>query len=63
MNLNNKNSHKTEESPFQMPVALPITGRSSTITNVFVNSIIPVIPPSKEEICTALEILDLDPIM
>jgi len=38
-----------------------ITGRSSTITNSFVNSIIPVIYPSEEEIVEALRILGMDP--
>ena len=35
---------------FQMPNAVKITGRISTITNSFVNSIIPVIEPSSEEV-------------
>jgi hypothetical protein len=32
---------------FRMPRPVKITGRSSSITNSFINSIIPVIPPSE----------------
>lgn len=46
---------------FKMPVRVKITGRSSTITNSFVNSIIPAIYPSEEEIVEALRILGMDP--
>jgi hypothetical protein len=46
---------------FKMPRPVKITGRSSTITNSFVNSIIPVIPPSNEEIAEALRILGMEP--
>ena len=44
---------------FQMPKPVKITGRSSSITNSFVNSIIPVIQPSEEEIEEALNILNM----
>ena len=47
-------------SQFQMPKAVKITGRSSTITNSFCNSIIPVIEPSTEEISEALSILNMN---
>jgi len=33
----------------QLPTAMTITGRSSSITNAFVSAIIPVIEPSEEE--------------
>jgi hypothetical protein len=46
---------------FQMPSGSKITGRSSSITNAFVNAIIPVIPPSKEEVEEALSILGINP--
>lgn len=46
-------------SLFKMPTQLKITGRSSTITSAFVNSIIPAIPPSAEEIKEALSLLGM----
>lgn len=46
-------------SLFQMPTPMKITGRSSSITNAFINSIIPVVPPSAEEVLKALEILGM----
>ncbi|MER7796362.1 HNH endonuclease [Microbacterium sp. NPDC096154] len=45
---------------FSMPKAVRITGRSSSITNSFVNGIIPVIPPTTDEIDEALAILGMD---
>lgn len=45
---------------FEMPNAVKITGRSSTITNSFVNSIIPVVWPTDEEIVEALAVLGMD---
>lgn len=47
--------------PFKMPVPMKITGRSSSITNAFVNSIIPVIQPSNEDVRRALAILGMTP--
>jgi hypothetical protein len=44
---------------FQMPKAVTILGRSSSVTNSFVNSIIPVITPTIDEIQRALEILGM----
>lgn len=44
-------------SPFRMPTVMKITGRSSSITNAFINSIIPVIKPTNSQVKTALEIL------
>jgi len=40
---------------------MTVAGRSSSITNAFVNAIIPVIVPSEEEERTALEILEIAP--
>lgn len=40
---------------------MKITGRSSSITNAFINSIIPVLYPTEEEVKTALEILEMPP--
>jgi len=38
---------------------MKITGRSSSITNAFINSIIPVVAPSADEVQQALEILGM----
>lgn len=48
-------------SLFRMPTPMKITGRSSSITNAFINSIIPVVQPSAEEVQQALEILGMTP--
>ena len=45
---------------FAMPKAVKIMGRSSSITNSFVNGIIPVIPPSDEMVKHNLEILGMN---
>jgi len=45
---------------FKMPVPMKITGRSSSITNSFVNSIIPAFIPTDSEIEQALLILGMD---
>ena len=46
---------------FRMPSVQTMVGRKSSITNAFVSAIIPVIPPTHDEIEEALRILDLDP--
>ena len=46
-------------SLFKMPKPMKITGRSSTITNSFINSIIPVIEPTSEQVKESLEILEM----
>jgi len=43
-----------------MPTPVSILGRTSTITNSFVNGIIPCIPPAEAEVAKVLEILNLD---
>ena len=49
-------------SLFRMPTPMKITGRPSSITNAFINSIIPVISPTTdEEVKNALDILDMTP--
>lgn len=48
-------------SAFKMPTVTKITSRTSSITNAFINSVIPVIQPSLDEIKCALELLDIDP--
>lgn len=47
-------------SLFRMPTPMKITGRSSSITNAFINSIIPIIVPSNEQVKEALDILGMD---
>lgn len=45
---------------FRMPKPVTITARSSSITNAFINGIIPCIEPTEEEIETALKFLGMD---
>jgi hypothetical protein len=47
---------------FQMPAAQTMVSRKSSITNAFVNAVIPIITPSPEEIEEALAILEMDPV-
>ena len=44
-------------STFSMPKASKITGRSSSITNAFVNAIVPKVLPNSEQIESALKTL------
>lgn len=44
---------------FALPKPVNITGRSSSITNSFVNGVIPVIVPSAQDIRSALEVLGM----
>jgi HNH endonuclease len=46
---------------FKMPGGSTITGRTTSIRNVFVAAIIPIVRPSADEIRQVLEILELDP--
>lgn len=46
---------------FRMPGGFTINGRATSIRNVFVASIIPVVRPKADEIRQVLEILGLDP--
>lgn len=46
-------------SLFAMPKPVRITGRSSSITNSFVNGVIPVVVPTEAEVREALEILGM----
>jgi hypothetical protein len=48
-------------SSFLMPNAVKITGRSSSVTNSFVNSIIPVVTPTVDEVTHALGVLGMTP--
>ncbi len=44
---------------FVMPKAMKITGRTSSITNAFVNAIVPSVSPTEAEVAEALRILGL----
>ncbi len=48
-------------SAFQMPSVQTMVSRKSSITNAFVNAVIPVIVPTTDEIAQALAILEMDP--
>jgi len=45
----------------QLPAPMTVTGRSSSLTNAFINAIIPVIEPTEDEQLEALRILSIDP--
>lgn len=45
----------------QLPAPMTVTGRSSSVTNAFINAIIPVIEPTESEELEALRILQIDP--
>ncbi|WP_127507582.1 HNH endonuclease [Paenibacillus humicus] len=47
---------------FQMPKPVNVSGKSSSITNSFVNGIIPCIVPSESDVKECLDILGLDPL-
>lgn len=46
---------------FRMPRPVSIAGRTSTVTNSFVNGIIPVVRSSREEVADALWVLGMSP--
>ena len=46
---------------FQMPSVQTMVSRKSSITNAFVNAVIPTIPPTADEIDEALTILGMEP--
>src|SRR5437660_7675274 len=52
---------KQMAAAFRMPSVQTMVSRKSSITNAFVNAIIPVVPPSVEEIEEALRILGMQP--
>jgi hypothetical protein len=45
----------------QLPAPMSVTGRSSSITNAFINAIVPVFEPTEKEELEALHILEIDP--
>lgn len=46
---------------YRLPVPMSVTGRSSSLTNAFINAIIPIIPPTEEEELEALAVLRIKP--
>src|SRR5438067_8519498 len=46
---------------FRLPSVQTMVSRKSSITNAFVNAIIPVVPPTTADIQEALRILSMDP--
>lgn len=46
---------------FMMPKPVNVKGRTSSITNAFVNGIVPCVYPSEEQIKESLNILKIDP--
>jgi hypothetical protein len=53
-------SDKDYLAAFRMPLGQSIKGRKTTVTNAFVNALIPAIYPSADEIRTAIHILGLN---
>ncbi|HEY5330371.1 MAG TPA: hypothetical protein VIJ79_10835 [Acidobacteriaceae bacterium] len=45
----------------QLPKVITVMSRSSSITNAFINAVIPVHAPTLEEELKALSILEMDP--
>ena len=56
-----KARRKLLAAAYQMPSVQTMVSRKSSITNAFVNALIPAVPPSLEEIEQALQILHIDP--
>ncbi len=52
---------KLLQSAFRMPSVQTMVSRKSSITNAFVNAIIPVVPPTVHDIEEALRILEMTP--
>jgi hypothetical protein len=46
---------------FQMPSVQSMVARTSSITNAFVNAVIPVMPPTTAEVAEALRLLGMEP--
>src|SRR4051812_27975243 len=51
---------KVLQAAFRMPSVQTMVSRKSSITNAFVNAIIPVVPPTVAEIAEALRILGME---
>lgn len=51
---------KMDNNIFKMPVPVKIKGRTSSITNAFVNGIIPVIEPTEDQIDEVLNVLGMN---
>jgi hypothetical protein len=59
--LNDENKTKMLTGAFAMPSVQTMVSRKSSITNAFVNSVIPAIPPTHDQIEQALAILGMEP--
>jgi hypothetical protein len=59
--LGDESRRKLLATAFRLPSFQTMVSRKSSITNAFVNSVIPVIPPTIEEIDQALAILGMEP--
>jgi len=57
----NDHRHHLLTAAFQMPSVQTMVSRKSSITNAFVNSVIPVVQPSLDEIEQALSLLGMVP--
>ncbi|MEZ0267347.1 MAG: HNH endonuclease [Phycisphaerae bacterium] len=56
-----KEQERLLRTAFRMPAVQTMVSRKSSITNAFVNAIIPVIEPTAHEIADALELLEMSP--
>lgn len=52
---------KSTTAGFRMPRPVKITGRISSVTNSFVNGIIPIIEPTEDEVLAVLDVLEMKP--
>jgi hypothetical protein len=59
--VDNDLRRKILAAAFRMPSVQTMVSRKSSITNAFVNAIIPSIPPTHDEIAKALTILGMEP--
>jgi len=58
---NDENRRRLLQAAFSMPSFQTMVSRKSSITNVFVSSLVPVIPPTIDEIEQVLVILGMEP--
>ena len=59
--INDQARRKMLAGAFAMPAVQTMVSRKSSITNAFVNSVVPAIPPTHEEIEEALAVLGIEP--
>lgn len=56
-----RSDHKTYKNALKLPVTRSLSSRHSTMTNAYVNALLPVFKPTSEQIKRTLEILCIDP--